>query len=320
MSANLFPDTPNGNDFVDGMGVVFERDKLLAGQPARTRGFIDTLLGGNLLPADYDGPPAAAPSVGSPNPFVAPHPTQALLRIRRFAANWSGANATLSPPISLSVGDYDPSACNDALTTQCVPQPGTSVRLDPIDYDQYMYRAAYRNFGDHESLMVTETVNVDYPAASIGRAGIHWYELRGVTGPSPTVFQEGTFAPADTVYRWLPSAAMDKAGNIAVGYNVSNGTSVYPGLRYSGRTVGAALGTFNVDETILISGGGSKTANNVDGRARWGDYGSITVDPVDDCTGRHGHRRRHAHCAAPAYSSAVSTARTAGCPRSRPAC
>jgi len=305
MSANLFPDTPvcvggtspagtpctvDSNcagggkcDTQDGLGIAFERDKILNGQSARMRGFVDTVLAGNMLPADYDGPPASAPAVGTPNPFVGPHPTQLLLRIRQFDSNWSGASATLSNPLSLSIADYDPTVCSDAKA-QCVPQPGTSVKLDPLDHDQYMYRAAYRRFGDHESLVVAETVNVDFPGSTSGRAGIHWYELRGVTGSSPSVFQEGTFAPADTIYRWLPSAAMDKAGNLAVGYNVSNGTSVFPGLRYAGRTASATLGTFNVDETTLVSGGGSKTVANSDGRARWGDYASLTVDPVDDCT------------------------------------
>ena len=282
MSANLFP-FPNTSNTQDGLGIAFERDKILNGQTARARAFVDTVLAGNMLPADYDGPPASAPAVGTPNPFVAPHPTQPLLRIRRFDGNWSGASATLSAPASLSVADYDPTVCSDA-NEQCVPQPGTSVKLDPLHRDQYMYRAAYRRFSDHESLVVTETVNADFPSLASGRAGIHWYELRGVTGSSPSVFQEGTFAPADTIYRWLPSAAIDKAGNLAVGYNVSNGTSVFPGLRYAGRTAAATLGTFNVNETTLVSGGGSKTVANTDGRARWGDYAELTVDPVDDCT------------------------------------
>ena len=38
-----------------------------------------------------------------------------------------------------------------------------------------MFRLAYRNFGDHESLVGNFTVS------SGGVAGIRWFELRGVT-------------------------------------------------------------------------------------------------------------------------------------------
>jgi hypothetical protein len=271
MSANLFP-TAGG---VDGMGVVFERDAMLTGGSARGRAFTETGLNGGMLPADFDGAAASAPAAGTPNPFVAPDPSAFKIRVEQFSANWGGAAATRTERL-VDVGTYDPTVCADRVTLQCIPQPGTAVKLDPLDGDQYMFRAAYRKFGDHESLVVNESVDAG------GRSGIHWYELRGITGATPTDFQEGTFSP-DSTGRWLGSAAMDKAGNIGVGYNVSS-SSVFPGLRYAGRTAGAPAGTFDVSEGTLVAGGGSKTVSNSDGRARWGDYSALTVDPADDCT------------------------------------
>ncbi len=50
-----------------------------------------------------------------------------------------------------------------------------------------MYRLAYRNFGDHESLVTNHSVDVS------GHSGLRWYEVRS-PGGTPTVFQQGTFS------------------------------------------------------------------------------------------------------------------------------
>ncbi len=71
---------------------------------------------------------------------------------------------------------------------------------------------------------------------------------------------------------------MDGSGNIALGYNVSDATSTYPGLRYVGRLAGDPLGTMPQGEYTLIAG----TAAN--GSNRYGDYSAMSVDPIDDCT------------------------------------
>jgi hypothetical protein len=61
---------------------------------------------------------------------------------------------------------------------------------------------------------------------------VRWFELRK-TGANWTLFQEGTYAPG-SISRWMGAIAMDRSGNIALGYNVGS-SSVYPGLRYVGR-------------------------------------------------------------------------------------
>ena len=92
-----------------------------------------------------------------------------------------------------------------------MPQPGTDNKLDSLA-DRLMYRLAYRNFGSHESLVVNHSVAVN------GSGGVRWYEIQSPNG-TPVVAQQGTYAP-DSSYRWMGSIAMDKIGDIALGYSV----------------------------------------------------------------------------------------------------
>src|SRR5207248_9671178 len=90
-----------------------------------------------------------------------------------------------------------------------------------------------------------------------------------------SVFQSGTFAP-NASSRWMPSIAMDKAGDIALGYSLSS-SSVFPSIDYTGRVPSDALGTME-NETTIHAGSGSQTG----GLSRWGDYTSMAIDPADD--------------------------------------
>jgi hypothetical protein len=76
----------------------------------------------------------------------------------------------------------------------------------------------------------------------------------------------------------MGSLAMDKAGNIAVGYSKSS-SSMNPAIFYTGRAPGDALGTMQA-EAQLKQGTGSQLSN----LSRWGDYSSLSLDPGDDCT------------------------------------
>jgi len=136
-----------------------------------------------------------------------------------------------------------------------------------------MYRLQYRNFGDHQSLVTNHTVDV-----GADRGAVRWYEVRDPE-TAPAIYQQGTFAPADTLNRWLGSAAMDVSGNLAIGYSVSN-TTTSPSIRFSGRLAGDPLGTLTVAESDLRVGTGSQTHSS----GRWGDYSMLAVDPSDGCT------------------------------------
>ncbi|MCP4901552.1 MAG: hypothetical protein GY906_31705, partial [bacterium] len=152
----------------------------------------------------------------------------------------------------------------------CLPQPDTSVGIDSASWWP-MQRLQYRNFGSHETLAGSWTVDV---TGTPDHAAPRWFELRRTSGDW-SIEEQGTFAP-DALHRWMPSAALDGDGNMAMGYSVVS-TSVYPSLRYATRLAGSA--TFQ-DEAVLVAGGGSQTHSS----GRWGDYSSMEVDPSDDCT------------------------------------
>lgn len=254
-----------GTTYLGPQPVVFDRIRMLNGQSATFQTVAP--LGSNVapfLPADVDG--ATPPPAGAPNHFAGfGNP----LPLYNFHVDWNTpANTTFTNYANLSVAGFT-QLC--ATTRSCIPQPGTTARVDGIG-DRLMFRAAYRNFGDHESLVLNHTVNVGG-----GQAGIRWYELRGL-GSSPTVYQQGSYAP-DATSRWMGSAAMDGAGNIAVGYSASS-TSVFPSVRYAGRLASDPLGQLSQGEATLYAGLGSQTGTS----SRWGDYSDLTVDPVDDCT------------------------------------
>ena len=127
-----------------------------------------------------------------------------------------------------------------------VNQPGTSQRLDDLA-SRLMYRLQYRNFGTHQSMVTNHTVNV-----GSGRAGVRWYELRN-TGSGWSIYQQGTYAPADGDHRWMGSIAMNGNGDIGLGYSVS-GSSTYPSIRVAGQTAGApgGLGVLDIAETSIL--------------------------------------------------------------------
>jgi hypothetical protein len=259
ISFNMF----NGNNFVGGRTCAFDRTAMLAGQAATQICFQLSTLYGGLLPSDLDG--STPPPAGSPNYFVAFDTNS--LDLWKFHVDFATpANSTLTGPTNIPVAAFN-AACSGGGT--CIPQSGTTQQLDSLA-DRLMYRLAYRNFGDHESLVVNHSVTAG------SSVGIRWYELRS-PGGTPTVYQQGTYAP-DSNYRWMGSIAQDKVGNIAVGYSVSS-SSMHPSIRYTGRVPTDPLGTLQ-GETTILAGAGAQTG----GLSRWGDYSAMTVDPTDDCT------------------------------------
>lgn len=263
VSFNMFA----GGFFVGARACAMDRKRMLAGQPASIQCFQLSSSVASLLPSDQDG--ASVPPVGSPNHFINFGPNS--LRIWRFHADFANpANTTFTGPTTIAVAPFTP-ACNGFTRGQCIPQSGTQQRLESLG-DRLMFRAAYRNFGyqQPEALVVNHSI-----ATASGGSAVRWYELRNLSG-TPTVFQQGTYAP-DSNSRWMGSIAMDRAGNIAVGYSVSS-SFIFPGIRYTGRTPGDPPGTLQAENTV-INGGGAQV-----GLARWGDYSHMSIDPTDDCT------------------------------------
>jgi len=263
LTVNFFT---NGTTFAGAGVAALDRAKMLAGQPATQQLFQTSTLYGGLLAATVDG--SRLPPAGAPNYLVALG-TSTSLRYWKFHVDWTTpSSSTFTGPTSLAVAGYT-RACNGGT---CIPQSGTTQQLDSLA-DRVMYRLAYRNFADHEALVVNHSV------AAGSSTGVRWYELRPVNG-NLTVFQQGTYAP-DSSYRWMGSIAMDQAGGIGLGYSVSS-SSLHPAIRYTGRLASDPLGQMGQGEGSIVEGVGSQGVNRA--LSRWGDYSSMSVDPADGCT------------------------------------
>ena len=245
---------------------------------------------GGQLPSDLDGTGIGAnfatrPPAGEPNFFMqfldsTTAGNDKLLEFK-FHVDWTNpANSTFGngkpngngKPIEIPVADFSSNLCNFGNTRSCLPQKDSPDGVDSIP-DRIMYRLAYRNFGDHESLVLNHTVNVGDVAK---HAGIRWYEVRSPNG-TPAVFQQATFAP-DAAHRWMGSIAMDQAGDIALGYSLTSPTR-NPAIAYTARRASDPLGQMTLGEGLLYQGLGAQT----DTESRWGDYSSLSVDP-NGCT------------------------------------
>jgi hypothetical protein len=265
MSMNVF--NTAGSAFLGPQAFAFNRAAMLAGTAATfiTPGITGGPAEDSFLPVDLDG--TTPPSAGAPAIFVEA-PFSGAYKVFHFHVDFATpGNSTFTlfaSPASAAFTELCPA------TRACVPEPG-GQSLDGIG-DRLMYRLAYRNFGDHESVVGNITVN------SSGVAGIRWFELRGVTAGPVTVYQESTYQP-DTTWRWMGSAAMDHLGNLAIGFSASS-AAVNPQIRYAGRLVTDPLNQLSQGEGHILDGAGfqSGTSN------RWGDYSALTVDPLDDCT------------------------------------
>jgi hypothetical protein len=257
MSFNMF-----GRRFLGAKGCGMDRAKIPGGASGNMHCFHDFSIGPSLLPSDLDG--TTAPPAGSPAFFL--NFASNSLDLWKFHVDFTTpANSTFTGPTNLPVA-ASTQACNGGT---CIPQLGTSNQLDSLA-DRLMYRLAYRNFGNHDSLVVNHSVSA---GTSVG---IRWYELQN-PNTNPVVFQQGTYAPSSD-FRWMGSIAMDSAGDIAVGYSTSS-SSIHPAIRYTGRTPADPLGVLQVESSIIEG-----TGSQLSGLSRWGDYSSMSVDPVDDCT------------------------------------
>jgi PKD repeat protein len=275
MSANRF--SSGSGSFAGVYALAYERSAMLAGSAgARMIQFSlpNTNEAYTILPADCDG---VFPPYGTPEYFTYIHTSSPYhLGIIEFHTDWTTpASSTFGNFLCVPVATF--SASMTISNGGSIPQSGTNTKLDAIT-DRLMYRAQFRTFSDHQSMVLNHTVN-----AGSNVAGIRWYELRRTTG-AWSVYQQSTFSP-DSKSRWMASMAMDTSGNIALGYSIS-ASSMFPSIRYSGRLRDDPLGLITHAEKGIINGGGSQTgiAPSPDNRSRWGDYSGMSVDPTQPNT------------------------------------
>src|SRR5260370_6996269 len=108
-----------------------------------------------------------------------------------------------------------------------------------------MFRLAYRNFGSHESLVVNHAAKT-----SVAASGVRWYEIRNPNA-TPVVFQHGTLTNGATSL-WMGSIAMDKVGDMALGFSESSST-IHPTVAFTGRTPMDPLGPMTRITTTFLA-------------------------------------------------------------------
>jgi len=244
-------------------------------------------LSHSLIPADVESttaPPAARAeflvSIQNP-PIDGVTTTSAAINLWEFSMNWANpASATLTNT-TLHVPSYTPGCYNltNVGYTWCVPEPmagptGGKHKIDSVG-DRIMPRFAYRKFGGYESYLFSHTIRTGTNATN-QQVGIRWYELRVPSGSSiPTLHQQNTIKIDTSTFRFMPSIAQDKEGNAAVGYDFSSAT-LHPGIRASWWNL---PNSSTSTEFTLYNGAGDQGDSTI-----YGDYSSMTVDPVDGCT------------------------------------
>jgi|GEM_PF-2789649 len=278
LTINDYTLTP-GISIFEGAGLlVFNRDELINGNPdptilhfqtdAPNQSFLSDPA--SFLPADLDGP---LPPEGMPNFLVTVRDDDwgyeyDHIWLWKCVVDWQDtSNCVFEEVTKIQTEPFD---ARWDMGSGWVPMPNTTTKLHGLGHFM-MYRLQYRNFGEYQSLVCNHTVNIGND-----QAGIRWYELR-YNDSEWSIYQHGTFAPDDDS-RWMGSIAMDKDGNIGLGYSVS-GTTTYPSIRLSGRNYSDLGGAMTFTESVVVTGGGNQVSN-----VRWGDYSMLAVDPADDMT------------------------------------
>ena len=284
----LFPDYPRpavwpdgyyvpsstGDDVIQKHACVVDRVRMLAGEAATEQCVIVDDV--NFLNSvDLDG--RTPPPPGAPNVILAAGGAQLRkdfdddgIYAWSFHVDWSDPSRTqLKGPTKIAVAPYH-YLCDGQLTS-CVSQPGTDRRLD-AQGDKLMPRVVYRRIGNRESIVAVHSVNT-----SAGGGGVRWYEFRLDRARNVRLHQQGTFAP-DGLFRWMASPAMDRLGNIGIGYSFG-GAPHFPGQRFAGRRASDPSGQLTLRETVLVEGEASQQNT-----LRWEDYSQTAIDPSDDCT------------------------------------
>lgn len=275
---------------------AFDRERMLTGGTARAAQRFTSIpkLGGYgfqiVTPVTFFGttaPPAGAPMILARHNDDEAHAgsnadgTKDFIDLFALSVDWdTPANSSIATLPKIDVTEFN-SWFRDYSTFATVPQPNSNSRLDPIR-EVILNQLVYRNFGTHEAIVGNYATNRD-PARSgtVVHAGIRWFELRKSGTSGWSLHQEGTYGPGDSnTHHLMGGVAMDKNGNIGLGYNVTKTSSpvIYPSLRYTGRKASDPLGVMTLAETDIAIGSAAETSG------RWGDYHQMTVDPVDDCT------------------------------------
>ena len=263
MTANLFRIRGQSAKFDGSFLGVMDKAAMYTGAPASLIGFNIGTGEFGFLAGDLDGG-GSAPAL-----FATAMSQANLFDIWQIDVDWSTENASVSRVASIPITPFSGDLCT-AGNEECIPQPEDGWPLAALS-DRLMHRLQLRDFGTYRTMVTAHTVDVGG-----GRAGIRWYELRESDG-TWGLWQEGTFGPDDGEYRWLPSAAMNAAGDIGIGYALSSANTYVSTMVAGQSAANSGSGLLDAGETLCAAGSGVQVGTN-----RSGDYSATSVNPTND--------------------------------------
>ena len=259
---------------------ALNREDLIGGNEAdyRTKSFyLSEQLGyEHLVPSNLIGLP---PATGTPNYFASIQPGK--FHVWEFHADWNELSPSTfgTSPAHLPNYTLDTDTSSIWAIGYIVPENNPTEKLD-VHGERLMSPLQYRIVDGVPSLWATHAVLSD------SVVGMRWYEIRYDSSDEPFFYQKGTYQP-DNRYRWLGSLAVDQAGDMALGYSVSN-ASMHPAIRYAGRLKSDPTGQLAQGEAVLQVAGfpvynGSQYDGDLLFDGPWGRQSQMSVDPLDEC-------------------------------------
>ena len=213
------------------------------------------------------------PPAGSPNFMSVVWLYLNAVSVYKFKVDWNKISTSTITGPSLS---FAPASWGSAPASVATLSGNAIQTLQP----RLMMQNQYTNIGGVESLWNSHTV----VGTVVGQAAPRFYQVN-VTGGTvaANTTQAFTHSPDNTVSRFMPSVAVDRAGDMALAYSASNST-MFPAIRYAGRLSTDAVNSLTQTENSLIEVTWTQTNNCVSSACtRWGDYSTTTLDP-NGCT------------------------------------
>ena len=271
MSTNMFDYSARGS-FQNPRVYAFNKAQMYAGSPTiQVVSFNAPATEFTLLPANARLQ-TGTPPPGSPNYYAVVWQFTNAVSVYKFHVDWNSISTSTftGPFIALAPASW-------AIPPASVPSQGGN-NLDTLAV-RLMMQNQYTNLGGVESLWDSHTVR----GSSATQSAVRYYQT-AVTGGTvaANTTQAATHNP-DTTNRFMPSVAVDRAGDLALGYSTTSGVQL-PAIKYAGNLSTDPLNAITQTEVSLINGTGTQTGTcGSSACIRWGDYSAMTLDP-DGCT------------------------------------
>ncbi len=276
MSANVFG-YPSGAAFQNPRVFALNKAQMYAGSPTVQVVTFDAPASDFAVLPSNARLQTGTPPPGTPNYYLSTWEFTNALTVYKFHVDWDKIST------STFTGPDTPLAATSWPNASVPNAPSLGGNSLDVIQIRAMMQIQYTNFGGTESLWATHTVRRQN---TTGFAAPRWYQVN-VTGGTvaASLPQAATWDPdgANVIYRFVPSLALDRTGDLALGYSTSNSTTK-PALKYAGRLAADPVNTFSQTEQLLFQGTGTQTGNcGTSSCIRWGDYTGMTLDP-DGCT------------------------------------